>query len=168
MTNIAGKQTLSTTDATILFDDVIRRIKEALGLRFDADVARALDLDRRTLSGYKSRGTLPFDSVARLAAREGLSLEWLINDRGPMKAEDLCRVAEPSPRYEAMINTSLFLAVQHKVMEIMDECDIKVDTPEMRDKVARLVNEIYNNIVVNDGDESSIREDSIKNLAGLF
>lgn len=89
---------MSTGKSDFSFEAVIERIKAVLGLRFDTEVAASLKMDRRTLAGYKSRGTLPYEALVEMAAEKGLSLEWLVFGRGPQETETLA-IAEPAAHY---------------------------------------------------------------------
>lgn len=75
---------------------VIERIKRAEGLRFDADVAARLRVDRRNLHGWKSRGTIPLEHLVAYSRESGVSLDWLVNGRGAQRGG---AVAEPAPEY---------------------------------------------------------------------
>ncbi|MDY6979364.1 MAG: hypothetical protein SV201_05745 [Pseudomonadota bacterium] len=100
-------------------------------------------MDRRALAGYKSRGTLPFEQLAEFAARQGYSLEWVVNGRGPQHLTDLDRIAEPAARYGGGINFELHSQVAEAVHELLDEAGIKVNNEHDQAKVDYLIAYCY-------------------------
>ncbi len=57
---------------------IIERIKDALGVTRDADLARALGRSKTTLSGWRHRNAVPFEVCILACERTGCPLDWLV------------------------------------------------------------------------------------------
>ena len=66
-------------------DNVIDRAKIALGIKTDAQLARALEVSTSVIPGYNRRQTVPLEQCIKIAERTGVSLDWLILGKGEMK-----------------------------------------------------------------------------------
>lgn len=65
---------------------VIQRIKDALKISSDAELANILGIKRSTLSNWKARNTIDFDVV--FSKCESINADWLLTGRGPMLRDD--------------------------------------------------------------------------------
>lgn len=63
-------------------EDVLERIKVALGVPKDADLSRALDIPKTTISGWKQRNAVPYELCVQIADQKGASLDWLLTGQG--------------------------------------------------------------------------------------
>ncbi|MFQ5672853.1 MAG: helix-turn-helix domain-containing protein [Nitrospinales bacterium] len=61
--------------------EVIKRIKSALKLRYDYEVAKKLNLSETALSERKRRNSIPTDKLIILCEREGINLDWLLTGK---------------------------------------------------------------------------------------
>jgi hypothetical protein len=68
---------------------VISKIKKYKKLRYDAEVARELRMQRSNLSDYKARGEVPIKQLKTFAEREGISLDWLLDSSERQSEPDL-------------------------------------------------------------------------------
>lgn len=80
-----------------LLRQVLDRLKTLEGVRSDVDLAEPLATNRRNVSAWKERGTLPWDRLYDYCQRRQISLEWLLNGRGAREVNQL--VAEPGAVY---------------------------------------------------------------------
>lgn len=64
---------------------VLDRIQQALGLKSDGEVSRALGIGRSTVGGWRAQDRRPYELCVDLAMKHGLSLDWLLLGRGPMR-----------------------------------------------------------------------------------
>ena len=60
---------------------VIRRMKEALELRTDNDLAGALGVSKGTVSSWRKRNAIPYDECVRVAYYTRTHLEWILSGR---------------------------------------------------------------------------------------
>lgn len=72
----------------------------------DSALAACLGVARGTLSSWRARGAVPPGDCVIAAKRSNISLEWLINGRGPRSLDDLngdgaAEIADPYRRYLA-------------------------------------------------------------------
>lgn len=54
------------------------RLKEGLGVKSDAELARVLGIPASTVANWKSRGSVPVAVCLRAAADNNISLDWLV------------------------------------------------------------------------------------------
>jgi hypothetical protein len=61
---------------------ILDRIQQALGLASDGEIARVLGIQRSTVGGWRARDTRPYSLCVEIAAKHGLSLDWLLTGEG--------------------------------------------------------------------------------------
>lgn len=66
-------------------DDILDRIKEIKSLKTDTEMSKLFSVTPQTISTWRKRGTIPYNSLVTLCEREGMSLDWLLTGEGPMK-----------------------------------------------------------------------------------
>jgi hypothetical protein len=86
-----------------LLREIINRLKELEGVSGDLDLAIPLKVTKRNVSSYKERGTIPWEVLLEYGRRRKVSMEWLLNGRGPIDNEILA-VAEPGVVYKVETN----------------------------------------------------------------
>lgn len=57
---------------------ILNRMKDALGVERDKDVAEYFGVNQQLVYNWKSRGTVPLDQCIRLREEKGISLDWLL------------------------------------------------------------------------------------------
>ena len=57
---------------------VLDRIIEFIGAKSDTDLAKAMNVSRQVIFGWRKRGTIPYDRLIQFALSKGLSLDYLI------------------------------------------------------------------------------------------
>lgn len=63
---------------------VIERIRASIGVNTDAGLCRTLGLKPQTLSGWKSRDSIPYELCEQIAGKYEVSIDWLLTGEGPM------------------------------------------------------------------------------------
>ncbi len=66
-------------------EEIIERIKHAESLRYDTDVAIALGAEKKHIGPWKARGQIPWERVLEYARQSGVSLDYLVLGRGPVR-----------------------------------------------------------------------------------
>lgn len=61
---------------------VLERLKQVTGCQTDSALSRALGISPQTLSSWKVRESVPYALCVNLAARMGISLDWLLLGKG--------------------------------------------------------------------------------------
>ncbi len=61
---------------------VIERMRNAVGVDTDKELAERLDVKPSTPSNWRSRNKLPLEECLHLATEQGLSLDWLVFGEG--------------------------------------------------------------------------------------
>ncbi|BEH08844.1 XRE family transcriptional regulator [Geobacter sulfurreducens subsp. ethanolicus] len=91
----------------ILIENIIDKLKAALELKSDTEVAKALESDPRLLGTWKKRGTIPYEKIIKLCIRNNINLQWMFSDDGslPTICRDIGLVSEADgytkvPRFE--------------------------------------------------------------------
>lgn len=59
-------------------DAVIDRMRQALGPKSDADLARALGVPPSTVATWRHRNSVPYEHCVAIAANRGVNLNWLL------------------------------------------------------------------------------------------
>jgi phage repressor protein C with HTH and peptisase S24 domain len=73
----------------ILIENIIDKLKTALELKSDTEVAKALESDPRLLGTWKKRGTIPYEKIIKLCIRNNINLQWMFSDDGSLPT--VCR-----------------------------------------------------------------------------
>lgn len=68
---------------------VLDRLADIAGASTDAELAEYLLIARGTVSSWRCRDQIPFQHCMEAAKRSNVSLEWLINGRGPREISQL-------------------------------------------------------------------------------
>lgn len=63
---------------------VIGRLKTALRLRTDVELAEYLSVRQNTISGWKSRDTLDYKKIIEICDMNNISFDWLFSGKGSM------------------------------------------------------------------------------------
>lgn len=58
--------------------NILDRAAKTLGVSSDADLARVLGISAQSLSNMRKRGTVPYEKIVSIAAKKGLSLDYLL------------------------------------------------------------------------------------------
>lgn len=103
---------------------VIERIRASIGVNTDAGLCRTLGLKPQTLSGWKSRDSIPYELCEQIAGKYEVSIDWLLTGEGPMY-----RSAQPAPaaplssREEAVLAMfrSLDEDAQREIQQVAEE-----------------------------------------------
>ncbi len=88
------------------FDAVLRRLKDALGVKDDQDVARALGMNKAAFSARKSRGSFPNDLVHALASRRpelGLDVPFVLTGKTAGEAAAALAAGPAAEQARAML-----------------------------------------------------------------
>lgn len=66
------------------FEAVIGRLKKALQIKEDKQMAELLGMSPAAFNGRKKSDSIPFDAVISLSAKENLDYNWLLTGSGSM------------------------------------------------------------------------------------
>lgn len=67
-------------------DAIADRLRLVIGAESDAVLSRALDISPATVSSWRNRDSRPYALCIEIAEARGLSLDWLLLGRGPMRS----------------------------------------------------------------------------------
>ena len=67
---------------------IIDRLKKALGVTRDDEVATALGMSPQSLNGYKDRRKIPYDKILEFCEKENVSLDHVILGKGQVQNLD--------------------------------------------------------------------------------
>lgn len=71
-------KTIESNDAKIDAGDVIGRIKEALEISNDSDLAHYFGISKSTISGWRKRNRVPYEEAVLAARASHSHLDWII------------------------------------------------------------------------------------------
>lgn len=66
-------------------DSILNRIKTFKKYKTDADLAKRLGVEPHTVSTWRKRETIPHEKLITFCDTEGISLDWLLTGKGPVK-----------------------------------------------------------------------------------
>lgn len=116
--------------------EVLDRLKALEGVRSDVDLAGPLATNRRNVSAWKERGTLPWDRLYDYCRRRQVSLEWLLNGRGATHVTQL--VAEPGAVYRLDTDQDAVYRIAADVYRALQQTNASLN-PEKFAQVVRLL-----------------------------
>jgi hypothetical protein len=67
---------------------VFDRLKKALSIASDVELAERLGVSKSGLNGYRVRDTIPFAQIVDLCKKESMSLDWILLGQGLRLGED--------------------------------------------------------------------------------
>ena len=114
---------------------VIRRMKEDLRVKTDAQLADTLGVGKTTISSWRQRNAVPFEECVRVAIWERGNLLWLLTGRGKDKMQ-------PGLLEGPLYHHLLLVALEH--FQRLDLGDLE---PQRRIELqARFVTSEYNRL----------------------
>jgi repressor LexA len=66
---------------------ILTRLKSAIKISSDLQLANALGVKPNTLSGWKTRGIADYETIFAFCEKKGISLDWLISGNKPEKSQ---------------------------------------------------------------------------------
>ncbi|WP_053067779.1 helix-turn-helix domain-containing protein, partial [Muribacter muris] len=103
---------------------VLERMKNALNLRTNKDLAEKLDVSTQTLSGWKVRNALPLEEILKFSSTHQISLDWLLwGEEKLMKILDTYSILERMKSY----------------LNIKNDEDLGIELGKEQDKAATAV-----------------------------
>jgi hypothetical protein len=94
---------------------VLERLAKLFKTEKDVALASCLGVSRHVLSTWRKRGTVPYEILCEVAAREGFSLDWLLLGRGTPRLEP-----QENPAIEQELQASLDLLRQTQPLWLED------------------------------------------------
>ena len=129
-----------------LLRQVLDRLKTLEGVRNDADLAEPLATNKRNVSAWKERGTLPWERLHAYCLRRQISLEWLINGRGAAQVTTL--VAEPGSVYRLETDQDVIYRIAADVYRALQQQGTAISA----DKFGQVVRLLHRDMLQNGGD----------------
>jgi uncharacterized protein YjbJ (UPF0337 family) len=91
------------TDALNQFNQRFGRLKEALGVITDIDLARALGIKQSSVASARERKSIPPKWIIENSDKHGISSDWLLYGEGPKYRSQARQIpAQPSPAVAAV------------------------------------------------------------------
>ena len=85
------------------FIQVIGRIKKALNISNDCELADMIGMKHTTFNSRKKANSIPYDAFIQLASTKNLDLNWLITGEGEMYQQTTQPVEYKNTRYQRML-----------------------------------------------------------------
>ena len=121
----------------VTFREILDRLKEIEGAKFDSDVAVPLEITKRNLANYKERGSIPWDKIFTYCRKNKVSMEWLVNGRGPQKNTDF-GISEPCSIYKVETDQDAVYDISAQVYAELVEQNKTADPDKFRQLVKLL------------------------------
>ncbi len=115
---------------------VLDRLKALEDVRNDVDLAGPLATNKRNVSAWKERGSLPWERLHAYCQRRQISLEWLINGRGAREATQL--VAEPGAVYRLDTDQDVLYRIAADVYRALQQSQTAI-SPDKFAQVLRML-----------------------------
>lgn len=129
-----------------LLRQVLDRLKALEAVRNDVDLAEPLGTNKRNVSAWKERGTLPWERLHAYCQRRQISLEWLINGRGAARVTAL--VAEPGSVYRLETDQDTVYRIAADVYRALQQQGTVISA----DKFAQVVRLLHRDLLHSGGD----------------
>lgn len=135
-------------------EEIIERIKQAESLRYDTDVAIALGAEKRHIGPWKARGQIPWERVLEYARQSGVSLDYLVLGRGPVRVSGF-GVSEDMKHYGLVEIDKMLLA---RVIAMIDEVFEAKGLDSSEKRKAQFIALVYRNCIRAQGREPDRQE----------
>ncbi|MDD2725396.1 MAG: helix-turn-helix domain-containing protein [Methylovulum sp.] len=89
--------------AVFNFNDVTDRVKKALKIKADYELAERLNMKTTTFNSRKKANSLPYEELLLLSSTENLDFNWVLTGEGGMYREEQRRNPISERRAEAII-----------------------------------------------------------------
>lgn len=103
---------------------VLERLKQLTDCQTDSALSRALGISPQTLSSWKVRESVPYALCVKLAARTGVSLDWLLLGKG-----NAPQVDEPPSSANALTPDLL------EQLRLLEPADLQAIASNIHDKL---------------------------------
>lgn len=105
---------------------IFQRLKEIEGKRYDKDLSMVLMADENTVASWKKRNAIPWRQLADYSARAGVSLEYLIHGKGPVRTSQMTQ--EEGTVYQVSTSADSLVDLAGRIHDLA-EADEKVTIP---------------------------------------
>ncbi|VAW90049.1 hypothetical protein MNBD_GAMMA17-856 [hydrothermal vent metagenome] len=101
-------------------EEIIERIKQAESLRYDTEVAIVLGAEKQHVGPWKARGQIPWERLLEYARKSGVSLDYLVLGRGPVRVAGI-GIGEDTEHYSLIeIDKALLTSVITMIDEVCE------------------------------------------------
>jgi hypothetical protein len=125
------------------FEEVVSRLKLAVNINNDADLASRMGMKPNTFSNRKKAGSLPYEEIIRLADSENVNINWLFSGQGPRYRNELQGSPEEtlSQRHSALL--TLFDALgEEQQREILSTAQEKERLNKMEEQLSGILKKL--------------------------
>lgn len=107
-------------------DAVTDRLLQVYGIKSDNQLSDLLKIKRSTLGNWRSRDSVPYAICVMAAEEKGISLDWLLTGKGPMRRDDASPSADsaaddPQERSFLALWRELDDAAQQEVRRVAED-----------------------------------------------
>ena len=64
-------------------EEIFERFQRSIGIKRDDEVAKTLGITKQSLSGFKSRGSLPFEALLNYCEKQGICANHILFGQDP-------------------------------------------------------------------------------------
>lgn len=95
---------MSSENFILNAENILDRVAKILNTKSDRQTALRLDVKPQTFANWKSRDSLPWERLYRLAIEEGINFDWLVTGEGPIRSEDQESLFARVPKHKARLS----------------------------------------------------------------
>lgn len=129
-------------------EEILERMRTVCGVKTDRELAKILHISASSvISSWKSRGRKPYAECEFLAAEMGISMDWLLTGKGPIKrgappqAEEISRATKMLIKLMRDMSEEEQEQVLRRVEERKQAVDDRRKLAEALEAIARLKDE---------------------------
>lgn len=106
-----------------IFTEVIDRLKKALQIKADYELAERLNMKATSFNSRKKANSLPYEEILLLANSENLNIDWLLTGNGQMLKSDATENAVVPIRAKQFAEIFQFLNAkqQEEIFAVIEE-----------------------------------------------
>ncbi len=125
------------------FDEIISRLKTAINVSNDADLAGRMDMKPNTFSNRKKAGSLPYEEIIRIADSENVNINWLFTGQGSVHRDQPIASPEDTLDQRHTVLLSLFDALSEgQQREILAAAQEKERLNKMEQQLSGLLKKL--------------------------
>ena len=111
--------------------EIVNRIKDFYGVRYNKEVSKILGIQPRTLANYLSDNRIPWKQLAECSERDNISFDWLVFGRGSPEGPTF-GVSEDRSIYEIQTNQDEVYRLAALLYEVLGTAQDAIDPDQFQ------------------------------------
>jgi hypothetical protein len=123
------------------FEIRVQRLKEAIGVKTDIDLARALGIRQSSVASARERKSIPPKWIIELSHKHAISSDWLLYGEGPKYRKDARQISPQSCLSVSGLDLDLLKEIVVIVEETLGEQKLYLPPKRKAELIALLYEE---------------------------